>query len=317
MINNDWYDSFLEALYKKYPKKSQLTEALMDLLSIERESAYRRLRKQIIFPVHELIKIASAWNISLDKIAGINSNRISFKAYLSNYIAPTAEQLRYIQRIIQICNYPNMKYMEVSNKLPRSLTSGFNYLRRYQLLKWMYQFVKDEERILPYSKIFFPAKIIGLVSDYHKAVKNVENTTYVWDNMLFNSLVCDIRYYCSIYLITDEEKELIKQDLYAFLDYMLEVATKGCWPETYNEVNLYISHINIDTNYNYYYSEKYKVCRVHAFAKSEIYSNDPVMIEDFVAWMELKKRASVHISKTNEKSRIEFFMKQRELIDAL
>ena len=314
---NDWYDCFLEALYKKYPKKSQLTEALMDLLSIERESAYRRLRKEIIFPVHELVKIASAWSISLDEVVGINSNQVAFKVQLSNYIDPPAEQARYIQRIIQICNYPNMKYMEVSNKLPRSLTSGFSYLGRYQLLKWMYQFVKDEKRILPYSKIFFPAKIAGLVSDYHKAIKNVASTTYVWDHMLFDSLIYDIRYFHSIYLITDEEKELIKQDLYAFLDYMSEVSTRGCWPETYNEVNLYISYVDIDTNYNYYYSDEYKVCRVHAFAKSEIYSNDPAMIEDFVAWMQLKKRASVQISRTDEKSRIEIFMKWRELINTL
>ena len=314
---NDWYDSFIEALYLKHPKKSQLTEALMDLLSIERESAYRRLRKDIIFPVHELAKIASSWNISLDGIVGINSNQVAFKMHLSNYVDPPEEQVRYIKRIIKVCNSPNISYMEVSNKLPRSLTAGFSYIRRYQLLKWMYQFVKDEKKILPYSKIFFPAKVSGLVSDYYHAVKNVPSTTYIWDSRLFDFLVYDIRYFHSVFLITDEEKELIKQDLYAFLDYMSDVAAKGCWPETGNEVNLHVSYISIDTNYNYYYSDNYKVCRVHAFAKSEISSNDPAMVEDFVAWMQLKKRASVLISKTDEKSRIEFFMKWREVIDTL
>jgi len=314
---NDWYDSFIEVLYQKYPKKSQLTEALMDLLSIERESAYRRLRKEIIFPVHELARIASAWNISLDGIVGVDSGQVTFKVQLSDYVDPPAEQVKYIKRMIQVCNTSNMSYMEVSNKLPRSLTAGFSYIRRYQLLKWMYQFVKDEKRILPYSKIFFPAKISGLVSDYHNAVKNVLSTTYVWDHKLFDFLVYDIRYFHSVYLITDEEKELIKQDLHAFLDYMLDVATRGCWPETGNEVKLHVSYISIDTNYNYYYSDEYKVCRVHAFAKSEICSNDPKMVEDFVTWMQLKKRASVLISKTDDKSRIEFFMKWREVIDTL
>jgi hypothetical protein len=316
-VMNDWYDCFMEALSKKHPKKSRLTEALMDLLSIEKESAYRRLRKEILFPAHELAKIASTWNISLDEIIGVNSHQVAFKVQLSDYVDPSAEQVKYIQKMIQVCNSPSMRYMEVSNKLPRSLTSGFQYLRRYQLLKWMYQFVKDDKRILPYSKIFFPAKISGLVSDYYQAVKNVANTTYIWDHNIFDFLVYDIRYFHSIYLITDEEKELIKQDLHAFLDYMSEVATKGCWPETGNEVNLHVSYINIDTNYNYYYSDDYKVCRVHAFAKSEIYSNDPEMIDDFVSWMQLKKRASVQISKTDEKSRIEFFMKWRETINAL
>ena len=314
---HDWYDSFLEALHKKYKKKSQLTEALMDLLSLERESVYRRLRKDIQFPVHELATIASAWNISLDKLVGVNSHQIPFKVQLSNYIDPPVEQVKYIQNIIHICHSPNMKYMEVSNKLPRTLTSGFSYLARYQLLKWMYLFVHDDKRLLPYSKIFFPAKVSKLVSDYYQAVKHVADTTYVWDPMLFESLVLDIRYFHSIYLITDEEKDLIKTDLYAFLDYMSNVASKGCWPETNNKVSLYISCINIDTNYNYYYSETFKMCRVHAFSKSEISSSDPEMIEEFVAWMQLKKRASVLISETDEKSRIEFFWKQRELIERL
>jgi len=314
---NDWYDNFLDALYKKYPKKSQLTEALMDLLAIEKESVYRRLRKEIIFPAYELVKISAEWHISLDDIVGINSKHIPFKVLLSNYISPPTEQLRYIQNIIKICNSPNMKYMEVSNKLPRSLTSDFPYIARYQLLKWMYQFVREDKRILPFSKIFFPAKIAGFVSEYAKAVKNVADTTYVWDVNIFDSLILDVRYFHSIYLITDEEKEFIKKDLLAFLDYMSEVATKGYWPETNNRVNLFISNIHIDTNYNYYYSNEYKICRVHAFAKSEIYTTDSNTVEDFVAWMQLKKRAAVKISETDEKSRIEFFMKQYKLIETL
>ena len=314
---NDWYNGFIDALYKKYPKRSQLIEALMELLAIERESAYRRLRKDIIFPIQEVVKIASTWNISLDEIVGINSHHIPFKVQLSNYLSPPPEQMEYIRNIIRVCNSPNMKYMEVSNKLPRSLTSGFTYIARYQLLKWMYQYVREEKRLLPYSKVHFPRKITGLIADYYMAVKNVENTTYVWDHMLFEFLIFDLRYFHSIYMITDEEKELIKKDLHLFLDYMWEVSTQGCWPETGNKVNLHISYLNIDTNYNYYYSDEYKVCRVHAFAKSEIYSNDPVMIEDFIAWMQLKKRASIQISVADEKNRIEFFMTQRNLVDAL
>ena len=131
-MENDWYDYFLDALYKKYPKKSQLTEALMDLLSIERESVYRRLRKDIIFPVHELAKIAAAWNISLDEIVGINSNQVSFKVRLFNYLNPSNEELNGIQEKVQYLKYlsdiPDMEYVEVSNRLPRALSSGFPYL---------------------------------------------------------------------------------------------------------------------------------------------------------------------------------------------
>ena len=316
--NNLWYDSFIETLFKKYPKKSQLTEKLMDLLSIEREAVYRRLRKDITFPIHELTKIASVWNISLDEIIGIKSGRIIFKTQLLDYLDPSNEDLSDIQKLYlnKFKNIPDMEYLEVSNKLPRTLTSGFLHLDKYQLLKWTHQYT-NKEKVLPFSQILYPEKLTEWLSSYHTTVKNVANTSFIWDFMLFDYLVCGIRYFHSIYLITDEEKELIKKDLYDFLNYMSEVVTKGCWPETSNEVSLYISHINIDTNYSYYYSNELKKCSVHVFAKNEIHTNDPIMVENFRNWMQLKKKSAILISKSNEKSRIEFFMKQRKLIDTL
>jgi len=318
-MSNTWYDAFMERLSQKYPKKSKLAEALMDLLSIERESAYRRLRGEIMFPACELVKIALAWNISLDEIIGTESQQIIFKTRLLNFTNPSKEELETMQKLIQgldaLKNIPDLEYLEVCNKMPRSLTAGFPYLRRFQLLEWLYQCTNEE--VLPFSQVDFPPEIAKLSSEYYMCVKNLTSVGYIWDYTLFDSVMCSIRYFHSIDLITDEEKELIRNDLYALLDYMSEVAIKGCWLETGNKVNLYISHINIDTNYSYYYSETVKICRVHAFVKNEIATDNPATVEDFRNWMQFKKRSSVLISETNEKARVEFFKKQRQLIDEL
>ena len=318
-MNNAWYDAFMERLSKRHSKKGELAEALMDLLSIERESAYRRLRREIIFPANELVKIALAWDISLDEVIGVESQQVIFKARLLNYIQSSKEDIESMQKLIQglhaLTNIPDLEYLEVCNKMPRSLTAGFLYLRRFQLLEWMYQCTNEEVR--PFSQVAFLPEVAKLSSEYYVYIKKLPSVSYIWDYMLFDSVICSIRYFHSIDLITDEEKELIRNDLYALIDYMSEVAVKGCWLETGNEVNLYISHINIDTNYSYYYSEIVKICRVHAFAKNEITTDNPVIAEDFRNWMQLKKRSSVLISETNEKARIEFFKKQRQLVDEL
>ena len=320
MANNKWYDSFMEILFEKYPKKSELTETLMDLLYIEREAVYRRLRREVMFTANEIAAIAVAWNISMDKLIGVSEKHIPFKLQLWNYINPSEEELNNIQIIIQgmetITIFPDMEYMEISNKLPRMLITGFPYVSRLSLLKWMYQYVNDE--VVPFSKLFYHEKVIRLASDFYKVSKNLPNVNFVWDNMIFYYTVCDIRYFHSIYLITDEEKELIKKDLYDLLDYMSNVASKGCWPETNQKVNLYISHLNIDTNYLYYYfSGEVKLCCVHAFGKNELYTEDPSIAQDFRTWMQFQKRSSIQISEADEKSRIDFFTKQRLLIDSL
>jgi hypothetical protein len=101
------------------------------------------------------------------------------------------------------------------------------------------------------------------------------------------------------------------------LDYLLLVATTGCFPETKNKVQIYISMININTNYSYFYTEELKSCRIHAFNMHDICTFNSEMVERFKVWMQLKKRACIQISETDEKSRIEFFAKQRELVDSL
>ena len=316
---NVWYDIFVKALHEKYPQKSELTEALMDLLSIEREAAYRRLRKDVMFAAEEVFKIASAWNISLDEIVGGNSKQVFFRAQLLNYVNSSKEEIESMERIIKWCksleNVPDLEYLEACNKIPRSLTAGFPCLRKLQLLRWMYRSTPEE--VVSFSQINFQPAVAKLSSDYYRSIKNLAQTVYIWDYMLFNNVISDIRYFHSIYLITDEEKELLKHELHTFLDYMSKVADRGCWPETEKQVQLYISHINIDTNYSYFYSKDVKLCIVHAFVKNEIYTGNSIMVEDFKKWMQSKKRSSILISEADDKSRIDYFKKQHQLVDEL
>ena len=318
--NSKWYDYFLDTLYKKYPKSGQLTQDLMDLLNMEREATYRRLRKQVLFSAHEIIKIASAWNISLDKITGIESGEISFQMRQMNYVDPTKEELNFLRQIIQSIsifrNFPDTEFMDICNKLPRQLVAGFESLNRFYLFKWIYQYNIEKETI-PYCDIIISEEKTKLTTEYNRAIKQVPNTNFIWDRRLFDNLINDIQYFCSIYLITKEEKELIKKDLYALLDYMLEVANNGYYPETQNKVNLYISKVNVDTNYSYVYTPEANICFVHVFEKYEIYTFNVEMVKNFMMWMQLKKRSSIQISEVDEKSRIEFFTKQRQIIDSL
>ena len=317
--NSLWYDCFVKTLYEKYPKRPQLIEELMDLLFIEREAVYRRLRKDVTFSIHEVVKISSAWNISLDKITGINSGLVPFLMHTINYIDPSEQELNFLKQIIQSINalqdFPDTEFMDICNKLPRQLLAGYTFLNQFYLFKWIYQYVP--ENTTPFSQVIVSDKKRRLTAEYYKAIKNVPNTNFIFDHMLFDYLVCDIRYFYSIRMITEREKELIKNELYELLDYLLEVATKGCYPETQNKVNLYISHVNVDTNYSYTYTNEANICFIHVFDKYEIYTLDTEMVENFRTWMQLKKRTSFQISEVDEKSRFDFFTKQRQLIDTL
>jgi hypothetical protein len=127
--------------------------------------------------------------------------------------------------------------------------------------------------------------------------------------------VWDVGYFHSIQLITDEEKELIKQEMFGLLDYLSEIASKGCYPETKKKVNLYVSQLTIDTNYSYVHTEESDTSFVHAFGKYELYTLNSKMFSDFKTWMRLKRRSSIQISEVDEKSRVEFFARERQVVE--
>ena len=320
MEDNTWYDVFLENLYEKFPKKSQLTQEIMNLLCLEREAVYRRMRKDVMFTFHEIAKIAAAWNISLDEVVGINTGNVTFQMRPINYLNPSKKEFNGFKKTIKMLEHlqtaTHSEFMQVSNRIPRPICTNFMALYRFEIFRWAYQYNNDDA-FKQFSKIIIPENVAHEIKDYNKFVKYMVETNFMLDSLVFDHLINSIKYFHSILLVTDEEKAQLKEELYNMLEYMIEMASDGSYPETKRKVNLYISQLNIDTNYSYYYTDALKACRVHAFGKYDICSFDLDMVDKFRTWMHLKKRSSIQISEVNERSRIEFFTKQRQIIDSL
>ena len=320
MDNSVWNNRFLETLFAKFPKKPLLIKALMNLLHIEREAAYRRLRNQVDFSIHEIVKISSAWNISLDEISGNCSRKISFLMQPIDYVDPSEKELRFLQYIVksinELKNFPDAEFMDICNKLPRQFLAGYRYLYQFHLFKCVYNYCTGKKPV-PYGKVNISEEKQQLIADYNRVLKTVPNTNYIFDPLIIDHLVNDIQYFHSIQMISGMEIKLIKTDLHALLDYLSEVATKGCYPETQKKVNLYISYLNVDTNYSYTFTNRISISLAHVFDKYEIYTHDVEIAPKFKVWMQLMKRSSIQISEVGQKSRIEFFAKQQKLIDKL
>ena len=316
-----WNDSFIKTLQERYPQKSQLIQELMDLLHIERGAVCRRLRQDVTFSIQEIVKISSTWNISLDRITGTLSGEILFYMRQMNYLKPSEQEMFFLQNIIQSINLlkdePDTEFMDICNQLPRQFLAGFANLNKFFLFRWVYKYGNGGKYIVPFSQILVSEEKNQLDADYFSVIKTVAKSNFLFDENLFKYLSNDIQYFHSIKLITCEEKELIKTDLFAMLNYLKEVARHGCYPETDKKVNLYISRLIIDANYSYVFTKQAKICFVHAFDKFEIYTYDPDMVANFIIWMQLKQRSSIQISGVDEKSQIDYFEKQYRIVDAI
>lgn len=89
----------------------------------------------------------------------------------------------------------------------------------------MYQ--NENIRCKHFDELNIPQNMVDKQKEYARMVSRIHSVDYIWDNMIFSHLVTDIQYFCSIHLITDEDKNLLKEELFVLIDEMEALAAEG------------------------------------------------------------------------------------------
>ncbi|MDR0680546.1 MAG: hypothetical protein LBG15_01660 [Dysgonamonadaceae bacterium] len=320
MKDNCVYNALLNEIRKKIPQNSKLVNKLVDILYIEKEAVYRRLRREVPFTFQEIVILSKQLGISLDYIMEIDSHKKrSFQLKLIEYMNPCEIDYSMIQDYVNIIqNSKNKTATEtgvVSNILPQTLYSGFKLISKFYIFKWHYHY--DYNRIKPFHEMIVPERISNLFTDNYIESKNIFDTSYILDSLIIQNLVNDIKYFNSIRLIKKDDVVLIKEELIRFVDYLEAIATDGYFKETKNKVQIYISNINIDTNYTYLNTPNYKLSMIWTFILTSTISMDIKTFNIIKNWFWSIIRNSTLITITGEKERILFFETQRKIIEEL
>lgn len=319
MKNDVLYENLVMAIREKYPERGTLTNMLADLLMIEKEAVYRRLRGDVPFTIFEIAAIANKLDISLDHIIGCSLKKSRpFQMKMVNFLHPREEDYRMLEHFLDGLRYlrddPNSEVGDALNILPQSIVLGYRNIYRFYLFKWMYQC--GDPVPVKYSEITPPDRLLMINHEIVMEVRQAANAYHIIDNMTFRYLVNDIKYFASIYLITDEEIELLKRELHKFLDDMEVLAARGCWEEGKN-VHFFVSSINFETSYSYVETRNSHVTMLKSFTLNDATSCDEEIFQRMKKWLQSLIRTSTLISKSGEKDRIMFFEQQRKIVDTL
>ena len=316
-----FYDNFLKALEERYPRKSDLANALVDLLNLEKESIYRRLRKDVYFTVQETMRIAGAWGISLDNIVSINPDKTRpFYFNMIEYVGSREADYRiledYNRELELIGRDPDGKMVEVLNTLPRSLYCRSEHLTRFFTMKWLYKY-GIPEYITPFGEIHIPERMRALDMEYVKRVHDISEIHSIHDSYFIEHLVHDIRYFRSIGMVTEDEVVLLRDELLILVDYIENVTVKGYFPNTKNKLFFYLSHTWLSNEYILLES-KYSIRSfVRILERNTIASSDKEVFDRFMNMVQATKRSSVLMSGSNTLQQVEFFTTQRDIIASL
>ena len=315
-----FYKSFLSAIRFKITNKATLVNAITDLLAIDKDAVYRRLRGEVNFSFSEMAIIARSMGISLDSIAGIeNFQSKPAKLNISKQVNP--EEMDYemfeghVDLLKSIMHESDTVIMEAGNILPHYLYSEYEYLSRF------YQFIWNRSSgygpSLPFHEIVVPQRLRNLQVETCRYARHIKSTQYVWDSMIFQRLVTDIKFYVKIDFIKEEDVYKIKQDLMSFLENIENLTIKGKFEDTGNEISIYIVDTNCDTNYSCLTSNNIQMTLFKVFLLNAIVCLDESIYDEALAWIRSLQRMSTLISVSGEKARATFFSTQRNIINTI
>ena len=319
MITNELNTGLVNAVKEKLPSKDNLANALMDSLYIGKEAIYRRLRGDVPFTLTEAAVLSRKLGISLDKMIGVSfRDNAVFDMNIVSSEKPFEAYYSILEKQVDL--FRSVKEDETSeigtssNIIPQTLSLKYNMLSKFRLFKWMYQ--NENIKCKHFEEMEIPQKMVEKQKEYSDLVSHIHSVDYIWDNMIFSHLVNDIQYFCSIHLITDEDKDMLKEELFLLIDEMEELSARGK-SKAGNDVKIYISNINFEATYSYLDTSSTQLSLIRIYSINSITTQDQEMFRGLKEWIQSLKKFSTLISESGEMQRIQFFKQQREIVSIL
>ena len=302
MMINELNTGLIEALKEKLPPKTNLANLLMDTLYIGREAIYRRLRGEVPFTLEEAALISRKLGVSLDKIVGVSfSANAVFDLNVVDHDDPFNAYFTILSRYVKIFRAfqddPTTALGTSSNTIPQTLYLKHDLLSKFRLFKWMYQ--NKHIQCNHFENLKIPEKLVDTQREFVSLTQYIHSTDYIWDNMIFHHLVNDIKYFSELLVLVDELEEL---------------AMRGK-TEAGNSVRIYVSHINFEATYSYLETSSLQLSMIRVYSINSITTQDTEMFNSLKDWIQSLKKFSTMISESGEMQRIQFFNRQREIIN--
>lgn len=322
VINSEFNKNLVFEIENRLPKKNEQLTLLVDVLSIAKEAAYRRLRGDVPFSFTEACMLAEKLGISLDHIIGETAERqlptfkmftIPSEANLPDY---TTYYMELIYRKYEI-GYQKYKDKPVSvmaafNTIPSPLLQSYPLLFLFRAFKWEYQMHKGSTPLFKLHDM--EEGRTKLKKLMYKLYEHAE-ISFIFGGQIFASFFKQILHFHELRFISDEHLLGMKEELLHLLDSLESIATRG-GSEQCKKIWLYLSNVDFENNYTYIQGENTEEAYIPVYQIYSIYSSDKYICQRTKEWIGSLVKYSTLISISGEKERISFFKKQRDYISS-
>lgn len=157
-LTQDIQNAFLNLIKEKLPPNLSLVDEISDLLSISRDSAYRRIRGETALDLGELQKLCLHFNVSIDNLLNLKSNSVTFNYRAIDRDNFTFEEyLKSILENLQTINaFENRELIYAAKDIPVFYHYMFREIAAFKIFFWLKTLIHDpelENAVFAYDKV--------------------------------------------------------------------------------------------------------------------------------------------------------------------
>jgi hypothetical protein len=302
------------------PKGESMVNLISEILSMGKESVYRRLRGEVLFTFDEVSKIARHFNISLDNMIGLKSiKRAVFDLSLlkmENLFDKYYEVLDgYVEVFRVMKKDPRSSVKLAFNTLPYMFVTPYPGLAKFQLFRWINQ-IRVNQNLTPFSALELPRRVLDVQQQFVQEMHNAASTTFLLDECMFSSFARQIYYFAKLRLLTREEVEQLKQELLSLLAQIETLSIRGTFSNG-NEVTIYLSDFDFKISSSHFECKDFMMCDLLLYSMNRVRSYNANLCLIQAEWIESLKRYATLITQSGEIQRADYLEKQREYITSI
>ena len=312
-------------ILENIPQKVKPVPYLANLLEISAESVYRRLKGRIPFTFEDVSKLSQSLSFSVDNIIGMKmiDRKALFELKADELVGSTVAFTTMLQQELS-----HIKQLQESSRSEiifamRHLTAlsvlDYDTLFRFFYYKWTHQ-TEDVSINYFFSDVVLPLEIRELLKEI-RYLSNIplsaNETTVISNPSLCRSIVSEIQYYSKRGLINDEELQLLKNELLAWVDDTAKMIKTGITKHG-GRYNYFLSSFDtIESNSIYTSYDVLEESRFWIYTINPLKANKPGACKTHQEWLNSLKRYATYITQSNEILQAEFLNRQRQNIQSV
>jgi hypothetical protein len=308
---------FLEQIRSRLPASLSLADELAEVLSISRDSAYRRIRGETVLSLDEAKKLYDRYGVSLDALFSPSSNMSLFHHRALTLDYSLHNWLNSVLRNFEVINNCEEKEMiYAARDIPVFHYFRLDALSSFKMFFWLKTIIKDPAYASKKFKLnVIPTELISAgkrVWNQYARVPSIE----IWSDEAINETLKQIHFYLECEFIQEKQDAIqLCDSLIKLIDLIRSEATEG-EKAGGSSFKFYENEILIADNTVFAKMDTKRAVYITYNSLNMLTTLQQSFCEKTEVYLSNLIKNSILISATAEKERNKFFNKMKARIEA-